>query len=654
MSGDDLMRSLIAHEWAKEPFISSASFGEVSATWMPLHFWIVGFFLKIYSDVWLIPALVSLLFSLLTLGMLYLTAQCLFNSSKTGLITVVLAGFLPWEVWLSVSGTAATIYQFTIISGIYCVLKWEESGRLDNKKLLLSSFAFLASTMLRPEGWFFAVVFSSYLLWFLFTPFLKGFTHWKHIENKWFIIFAASIPWLFIGYWLYFNFTAYGDPLYFVNRSKLSYQQEATSLDSFFIRALKFPLIMFVVSPMIFILTVISSARFFRSWARIRVMKTYLFFILAGLMLLITGSILGSGTRSTPQRYVILNIILFIPLVSSLLNHCMQTKKWRKTVWVSIIIFIGFNLATGYKYSKEYSDQAQVGRFLKKQWREKRLGVDDVICSERTFHAYRSIPLTGYIEKMYSLSNRWAMQVLSNHPDNFVFNVKEDIDLDLTMNREKIKKYFQDRKIRLIIVRSEETVKKIPLTFNLVGSIGGYMFFSDKPEIFKGTFPPPTDKIDNITRKNFGNALMLLGYNLDKNTFPRYITLYWKLKKQTNTDYRISLNYVDSKEKIIKHAKIINPHYGAYNTSQWRFDEIIEERIYFPFSEGLDAGNYFLRISMIDSSLRRLPIINGKADETELDIGPFTIISSKRVVIKKFLQGKLKDLRLLFKVLISL
>ena len=680
VSGDDFLRSLIAYDWSKEPFLSSTSFGGASVLWMPLHFWIVGSLLKIYMDLWLVPALVSLFFSLLTLVMLYLIAQHLFNS-RVGLITVILAGFLPWGVWLSISGIAATIYQFTIVTGIYCILKWEDSRRSNNKYLLFSSLAFLSSTMLRPEGWLFTAIFSSYLLSRFFTPlekhvindrygsnrkksivrvrfkassFLTGFTHWEQIQNKGFMVVTVIIPWIFIGYWLYFNYTAYGDPLYFVKLSKLSYQMEATSLDSLAIRVLKYPFLMFIVSPVISILSIFSLLRFFKLWAKVRTNRTYLFFILAGLSMLVIASIIGSGTRSTPQRYVVLNILLFIPLVSAMFDHYLQRRGWKKIVLISIIGVFALNLSSSYRYSKGYGDEAKVGRFLREAWRQKKLLDDDMICSDRTFRAYVGIPYNTYIERMYSLTNRWAMQVLSNHPDNFVFNIVEDNRLALNANQNKLSDYFRKSKIRLIIVKSEESVKKMPGTFQFAGSVGGYMLFSEQPALFTQWSLKTMPEVEYKLMKNFGNTIVLLGYDLDKNLFPRYITLYWKLLKKDSTDYRIFLKYISSEGRNVKLANIITPHYGAYKTSQWKLNEVIEERIYFPHSKDLVAGDYFLRISLVDLYLQSLPIVNRKADETELDIGPIYIIPSKRAVIKDFIGGRSKDLRLLFKVLTSL
>ncbi|MFQ5963100.1 MAG: ArnT family glycosyltransferase [Candidatus Scalinduaceae bacterium] len=669
VSGDDFLRTLISYEWSKEPFMASTSFGEVSATWMPLHFWIVGSLLKIYMDLWVIPALVSLIFSLLTLVMLYLIAQHLFNS-KVGLITVLLAGFFPWEVWLSVSGTAATIYQFTIVTGIYYVLKWEGSKKSNSKILFLASLAFLASTMLRPGGWIFTVVFSSYLLYLIFTrsksptvyanngnskekstvtggfKVLGGFTNWKKIEHKGFMTIAMILSWLFIGYWLYFNYTAYGDFLYFVKQSQQSYQMEAANLDSLAIRIFKYPVIMFFVSPIIFFLSVFSLVYFIRSWSKAGVARIYLFFILAGLLLLILGSVLGSGTRSTPQRYVILNLILFIPLVSYMFDNYLKRDGWKSIISVAIALILGLNIVLSFNYPTAYSDEAKVGRFLRDQWRERRLSEEEMVSAERTFQAYSNIPLTGYLERMYSLTNRWAMQVLSNHPENFVFSIIEDIDLDLNMNRRKIAEYFQKRKIKLITVKSEEAVKKIPKAFNFVGTVGGYMLFSDESDIFKGSIPSHLGKINYKIMKNFGNAVTLLGYNVDNGSFPRYISLYLKLLKKTEIDYRFSVKYIDTVEKNIHHSVITAPHYGAYNTSQWKTNEVIEERLYFPYKDELVPDEYILRLSLIDPY--------GEMVGKELDIGPFYVISSKRAVIKEFLTGGKRDPWLLFRVLITL
>jgi len=645
VSGDDFFRSLIAYEWSKQPFICATSLGPASVLWMPLHFWIVGALLKILKEVWLVPILVNLFFSLGTIVVLFTLVRDLFGI-RAAFISAIAAGFIPWHVWLSISGIATCIFQFSIMVGLLFVVKIEKSEILRPGYVFLSAAAFTFSTMLRPEGWLFSVVFVFYLCWKLMTEH-RDRRNWYILPN------AMLLTSVFMIYWLYFNYANYGDALHFMKLSKVNYLEEAGTLDSFSVRLFKYPALMFIVSPSICLLAFVALFYFAKGWIREKHIKSYVLFVLLGLALLVAASVFGSGTRSTPQRYVVLYVLLLTPFAGEILAQIYSFVKWRKIVVACIVGYCFVNVCFSYAYPRGYMDEAEVGRFLKDAWKRGSLSNSDLVCTERSFRIYAGIPYGTYLERMYSLTKRWAIQVLSNHPDNFVFGIMEDNKLVADVDNKKIQEYFQKSRIRLIIVNSEDSVKRIPQKFRFCGTIGGYVLFSDQ-----SLFPDQKFNNENIVVSElncrFNNDIALLGYSLDKSLLPRYATLFMKTLKPTNKNYSIVVEYVDPIAKQVKFSTTMLPRFGAYNTSKWRADEVIEQRIYFSDVANIVSGKYVMRLSLLGFSHNQITEDEDLRGGRKIEIGPFAMILSKREVIKSFLKGNKVDASILGRVLLSL
>jgi len=642
VSGDDFLRALIAHEWAKEPFFASAAFGEASVLWMPLHFWVVGVALKVYPCLWLAPALMSLCFSVLTLGLLYWIAQHLWGS-RAGLITALLAGFMPWEIWLSMSGISDTLYQFTVLSGIAFVVKWEGSKRKHSTSLFMSATSFLFATMVRPEGWLFSVAFSAYLAWGWIVALRSG-------ELKWQPILATMIPWFFVAYWLFFNYLIYGDPIHFIRLSRVSYLDEAAGLDSLALRILKDPLMMLMVSPLIFPLGALALLTKLKEFMRNPLIRTYIFFVLAGLMLLTLAGVAGTGTRSTPQRYVVLNVLLLIPFAASWLDAWSRWPRKRACAWGGIAAVLCLNLIGGFRYSEAFSDTVAVGRFLQSKWESGTLKPEDRICTERELLAYAGAPITNPLERRMAMVTDWCLRVISNHPDQFGLTIADDFNQEEGFHRKKVSDAFRQGAIRWILVRSEKGVRQVPTNYTFAGSVAGFSLFSDG-KAAAALSGATKQRISSPMSAPLSPDVTLIGYSMDRSSLPKYVSLYWSATRKTMVDYETRVQYVGGANQDaaldVKHAQ----QHGAYPSSRWAVDEIIEQRIDFPQSSELGPGEYVLKISLEDTCLSSAADEGASRKNGSVDIGPVWIILSKRTALRSFLVESPRSFRLLAKVL---
>src|SRR5262245_2656053 len=221
LSGDEFLRALIAQEWARRPFLLSTEFDTASSLWLPLPFWLNGAILRIVPRLSLVPVSVNVTLSLG--GLLYLCgiARRLFDHTA-GLLTVILVAALPWHVWLSISGMAEIPLLFFLSAAFYYLCRWETQPAA--RWALLSGLAALGGTMVRPEGWLYAVPLSARFA----TDGLR--------TRRWSLLVAAAAPWGFVGCWLLFNYVAYGEPWHFIHLSRGNFQRETVDVDSIVVR----------------------------------------------------------------------------------------------------------------------------------------------------------------------------------------------------------------------------------------------------------------------------------------------------------------------------------------------------------------------------------------------------------------------------------
>lgn len=635
VSGDDLLRSLIAWQWAGEPFFVSTAYGEASVLWMPMHFWVTGSLMRVWPDPWLAPATASLFFSIIVVVLIYLIARELTGEGRAALLAALLAGFVPWETWLGVSGTAATLYQSLVLAGLLATLRSAADGGL--ARLPLAALFFLLATAVRPEGWLFAGVFTLYCAW-------RCARERPDPAGTLIIALSAAAVWLFVLYWLWFNHANYGNALYFLQRARESYASEAAGIDSLWVRLLGLPLVMVAISPLLCLLTIVYLIFYFNDYRRDRLKALWVCFSLAGLALLAAASASGSGTRSTPQRYVVIYLLLFVPLVSAMLSRWLGGRRSRPlAVFVTAVLLFGFAAGT-FDYPREYADEARLGRVLKELWRGGALGESDLVADERTWLAYAAPdrPPGGFRDLMYSLTRRWALQVFSGRPEGFVYRLSEDMDLRFTMDRNKVAALMESGRIRAALVRGAApragaSGAVLPYTIEREG----YTILTDSARL-RSAFEAHRAEVGRKAPKKLDDSLEFLGYNLDDNLFPRHLTLYFGLGGKGPPKKALVL--LTGYEEAGGGRRVVTER-TELDLSSCGPGEVVERRIYFPVGDGLPAGSYRVSVDLV---------AHGKAPERLLSTGPLTVITSKRDVIRSFLAGERRNIGLLLKVVSSL
>jgi hypothetical protein len=212
VSADEYARILFAADWAESPYFINRYLGEISDVWQPLHFCLLGIALKIHNgDLFLTSRVFTMVFSLISFGMFYLLLRKLFNR-WVALLSVLIVGFLPAHVYLSLTPMVDVILVTGIISFLFFFFVWLDN-RADRYLLLAALMLGLASG-LRYDGWFAVTIFVIYigLYW------LIGLWTTHSLRPLW--LLSIGLACLLVCMWLVGNYVYWNDPFHFLEGHK--------------------------------------------------------------------------------------------------------------------------------------------------------------------------------------------------------------------------------------------------------------------------------------------------------------------------------------------------------------------------------------------------------------------------------------------------
>ena len=139
---------------------------------LPFADYLFGLGLAIYRDLYLTPKIVNVIVSSGAVIAVYLLGRELFGR-MAGLLTAALFAFLPWTVWLGMSGMPSDLPSVLLISlfGLF-LFRWLQSNE---PAALLTAAVFLAlANGFRYENWIYSGVFSLLLVWSMTSQWRGG------------------------------------------------------------------------------------------------------------------------------------------------------------------------------------------------------------------------------------------------------------------------------------------------------------------------------------------------------------------------------------------------------------------------------------------------------------------------------------------------
>ncbi len=538
LTADDYSRTVISWDWLQSPRI-------YSGVWLSPHFWLNGLFMWLFKDLTLAPVIVSTLFSVLTLVYLYLLFEKIFTKN-VAIISCLLYAVFPFQVWLSVSAMPEPPFFFFITACFYYFVMWYNEEQMRSRRhlyLILAAISLNAANILRYEGWFFTIAF---VVMALILSYKK-----HRLTKTTFINFSISlISYMSIVWWLYLNWHDYGDPFFFIRETTKIYS--GLSSAGFLQRSIQYPFFIFYIAPITTILglwKIIQTVRNKRNGflGNFTLMRIFLLFNLIELVLLMFSGIVGSGGTNMISRYIVLNSILFFPFA------IWQLSDFRKYILIGgSVTMIVVNIVWSFYYQQAYrEDTYEVANLTKRLIDINYLEPEDKI----------------YFEMLQGYYDIYPLQVISNDPSRFnsdtiptYFAVdppvskktsKKKEEEQLKLNILEIRKFIEQKKIKLFIVRSDLLIDKLNKLSFKSELIGDYRIFyiSDSKIYYKRGNPvDSTGKhvpVSNGSKEigpneiSFGKKIVLNDFRIDNSNFgmnPQTITLKWQIADATVLD----------------------------------------------------------------------------------------------------------------------
>ncbi len=470
-------------------------------------------FIWLFKDLTLAPVISSTLFSILTLVYLYLLFEKIFTK-QIAVISCLLFAVFPFQVWLSTSAMPEFPFFFFVTAAFYYFVMWYNGLQMRSKShvyLILAAVSLNFANLLRYEGWFFTIAFIIMVLILSYRKF--------RFNRELFINFGFSfISYLSILWWLWQNYSDYGDAFFFIKETTKIYS--GLSSAGFIQRSIQYPFFIFYIAPLTTILGLWKIIRTVRNkhngfLGNFSLLRVFLLFNLIELILLMFSGIVGSGGTNMISRYIVLNSILFFPFA------IWQLSDLRKYILIGgSVILIVVNMIWSFYYQQAYrEDTYEVAQLTKQLIDINYLEPGDKI----------------YFEMVQGYYDIYPLQVISNDPSRFnsdtiptFFAVDPPVSKKLSKkNREEeqlklnileVRKFIEEKKIKLFIVRSDlliDKLKKLSYKFEVIGDY--HLFYISNSKIYykRGSERDTTGKTFRYLPE--ANSLELMKFLLIKN-----------------------------------------------------------------------------------------------------------------------------------------
>lgn len=532
LTADDYSRTVISWDWLQQPRI-------YSGVWLSMHFWIDGIFIWLFKDLTLAPVLCNTFFSLVTIIYLYLLVAKIFGKS-TAYITCVIFAVFPFQVWLSTSGMPESIFFAFITVSFYYYMLWYNSAKAEK---LSSSYIYLAASclslnvanLLRYEGWFFSIT----LIIITAVISVKKFRFSKQTIFS-FLISLSSV--LTALWWLQLNARDYGDAFYFIRETTRIYSGLASA--GLFQRIIQYPFFILYIAPVTTVLglwkvikVLLGKRNGFKG--DFSLLRVFLLFNLAELLVLMLSGIVGSGGTNMISRYIVINSIMLFPFAVWQLN---DMRNYIMLSGLALIIFV--NIIWCFYYQQAYRDDTyEVADLTKKLIQKNYFENDEKIYFEMVDGYFDIYPLQV-------ISNRPGIFTSDTIPSYFPANIptsrknkkKTSDEEQQKMNIVELRKFLEEKKIKLFIARSDLLIDKLNKLSYKNEQIGDYRIFylSENKIKYKKGNSADTNKLVNLTNAqkfgsgviSFDKKLILKDFYIDNSNFglnPQTVTLKWNL-----------------------------------------------------------------------------------------------------------------------------
>ncbi|HEX3892277.1 MAG TPA: glycosyltransferase family 39 protein [Terracidiphilus sp.] len=189
--GDALARVSLTAQWLQHPCLQ-VHFG----VWLPLHFWLIGAASLLVGDVELAGRVVSLIFGVLSVGVVaWLTDEL--AGEQAALFSTIVFSFYSLHIAYSATSSSDVPYMFLALTGLALFFRWRNVQ--SNWLLLYAGIALTCAAGFRYEAWI--LIFGLILIL-------------VYRRTWWGLAIFAPASGAFPLFWAAYEWHARGNPLY--------------------------------------------------------------------------------------------------------------------------------------------------------------------------------------------------------------------------------------------------------------------------------------------------------------------------------------------------------------------------------------------------------------------------------------------------------
>lgn len=310
-NGDTGARLYIGYQWAIKPTLL------VGFDWLPMHFYMLGEAIRLTGDVVWAPRMVQVIFGALTVFPFYIVVKHFFPRQIAHVATAFFI-IMPLHVQLSVVTLSEVPYVFFILTALALFIQYRSQQRQTEVYLWLSALPLACASLLRYEGWLYAMLFG--VLLFFKGPRIS-------VLLRYAVLVSLPVAWFTYSSWLNI-----GDPLRGLNYSDYEVAQWVKT--HHVTRLFNLQPIPRAFSKFAFIFVPIGLVAVFN-----RKILPYLFLTLIPLSILFIK--MFNLTLTGQTRYMLLSAVLIRPLYFAGLWCIIIRFVKSSLIRYSIIFFIG-------------------------------------------------------------------------------------------------------------------------------------------------------------------------------------------------------------------------------------------------------------------------------------------------------------------------
>ncbi|MFA5388834.1 MAG: hypothetical protein WC312_03665 [Candidatus Omnitrophota bacterium] len=372
LCADGQTRAVLGAKWLHAPFFMNEGYTR-NSIWLPLQYWLTGLGLLAWYNLYWIPIIINIICGAALLFVFYNMCRLLFDDPVIGLIELLIAGFVPWFVWLSVSGMSEPLSFLLIVTAFFFYISWIKQIARPGFLWCIGATLTLAN-MTRNENWAVSVLLAASIIgtYFIHRDILR--------DRKYRLpfLFVLVAPWVFPLAWTIAQYQTFHDLSIYYYYRHISGRVGGSGIIPPGIFAKRFFIFFqsLAASIPVFVLSFFGAVVIMAKKQKLAVIYLALVLSYSIFLLCVFLGIVVPGLR---ERVPLIIVLLLSPFAAYAIRKIFSIRLRayvpeilvKSMVVVSVFIFAGNNISACSNFPAPYKEMASfssIGRKLGALW----------------------------------------------------------------------------------------------------------------------------------------------------------------------------------------------------------------------------------------------------------------------------------------------